>query len=105
VIAFAVSDTGIGIPGHRHQMVFEAFQQVKRRNSGTEGTGLGLAICRGIVEAHGGRIWIEDGAHGRGTRVVFTLPIGDEAQLPTESDAAPQSSTTEEAAPSLKSNA
>lgn len=39
---------------------------------------MGLAIARGIVEAHKGRIWIESGADGLGTRVVFTLPIGDE---------------------------
>ena len=39
---------------------------------------MGLAIAKGIVEAHGGRIWIEPGRWGKGTRVCFTLPIGDE---------------------------
>ena len=46
---------------------------------GTSGnTGMGLAIAKGIVEAHDGKIWIESGAGGKGTRVVFTLPTGDE---------------------------
>lgn len=42
------------------------------------GTGMGLAIAKGIVEAHGGAIWIEGATNRKGTRVVFTLPIGDE---------------------------
>jgi len=39
---------------------------------------MGLAIAKGIVDAHGGRIWIESGENGIGTRVAFELPIGDE---------------------------
>jgi signal transduction histidine kinase len=42
---------------------------------------MGLAIAKGIVEAHDGKIWIESGAEGKGTRVVFTLPIGDEDEV------------------------
>ena len=41
---------------------------------------MGLAIARGIVEAHGGRIWIEDGANKVGSRFVFRLPTGDDEQ-------------------------
>jgi len=41
---------------------------------------MGLAIAKGIVEAHRGHIWIEDGASGRGARVVFTVPVGDEEE-------------------------
>jgi signal transduction histidine kinase len=41
---------------------------------------MGLSIAKGIVEAHGGRIWIEDGSAGRGTRVSFTVPVGDDEQ-------------------------
>lgn len=39
---------------------------------------MGLAIAKGIVEAHDGKIWIESGREGKGTRVLFTLPIGDD---------------------------
>jgi two-component system sensor histidine kinase KdpD len=42
---------------------------------------MGLAIAKGIVEAHEGRIWIESAGNGKGTRVVFTLPIGDEEEV------------------------
>ena len=39
---------------------------------------MGLAIAKGIVEAHGGHVWIEDGESGHGTRVAFTVPVGDD---------------------------
>jgi len=39
---------------------------------------MGLAIARGIIEAHGGRIWVESGAGGAGARIAFTIPVGDE---------------------------
>jgi signal transduction histidine kinase len=41
---------------------------------------MGLAIARGIVEAHGGRIWVDESPGGRGTRVTFIVPIGDDEQ-------------------------
>ena len=46
---------------------------------GAGGYGLGLAICRGLVEAHGGRIWAASGGTGQGTRFTFTLPVAEEA--------------------------
>jgi signal transduction histidine kinase len=62
--------------------VFDKFFRATRDGDVTtrqpSGTGMGLAIAKGIVEAHEGRIWIESGEGGRGTRVVFTLPTGDE---------------------------
>jgi PAS domain S-box-containing protein len=69
-----VSDQGVGIPVEERSHVFEAFQrgedeQVKR----IKGAGLGLAICKGLIEAHGGRIWIQE-REGPGTTVSFTLP-------------------------------
>jgi len=39
---------------------------------------MGLAIAKGIVTAHGGRIWIEDSASGHGARIIFTVPVGDD---------------------------
>jgi K+-sensing histidine kinase KdpD len=69
-----VRDEGIGIvPGERER-VFEPFRQSERRaDRGRKGAGLGLAICKGIVEAHGGQIWIQNVTSG--TTVSFTLPI------------------------------
>jgi two-component system sensor histidine kinase KdpD len=70
-ICFAVSDEGIGIPAELRSHVFEKFF----RGGPQTGLGMGLAIARGIVQAHGGRIWIEDGPGGKGTNVSFELPI------------------------------
>jgi two-component system, OmpR family, sensor histidine kinase KdpD len=69
-----VSDEGPGIPIDNRESVFEAFLQLE--NSPLEqgkGLGLGLAICKGLIEAHGGKIWIADTSSG--TTVSFTLPI------------------------------
>ncbi|HWI62787.1 MAG TPA: ATP-binding protein [Symbiobacteriaceae bacterium] len=71
-VRLAVSDHGGGIPEADRERVFEKFYRVERPG-GPIGTGLGLAICKGIVEAHGGRIWAEARAGG-GTVVLFTLP-------------------------------
>lgn len=86
-ILMAVEDEGQGIPVHLHERVFDKFFRATRDGDVTtlapSGTGMGLAIARGIVEAHDGRIWIEAGSRG-GTRVVFTLPIGDEDNVEEE---------------------
>jgi PAS domain S-box-containing protein len=71
-VELSVSDTGTGIPRDEQPRVFDRFWQ-SRRTAG-RGTGLGLTIARGIVEAHGGRIWLES-EPGRGTTLSFTLPI------------------------------
>ena len=68
-----VSDHGPGVPAAERDHVFEKFYRLNRE--GTQGgAGLGLAICRGLIEAHGGRIWVED-REGGGSRFRFTLPI------------------------------
>lgn len=70
----SVSDTGKGIAKEDLGKVFDKFQQFARAiGPGEKGTGLGLAICKGLTEAHEGRIWLES-ALGSGTRAVFTLP-------------------------------
>jgi signal transduction histidine kinase len=72
-VEIEVADTGSGIAEADRQDVFDAFFQGGERRSRTHGgAGLGLAIARAIVEAHGGRIWLEDAEHG--TRVRFRLP-------------------------------
>ncbi len=81
-ILCAVRDTGIGIAQADLARIFEKFEQVRSSRPiarGPKGTGLGLAICRSIVEAHGGRIWVES-EPGRGSRFLFTLP----SRLPAE---------------------
>jgi signal transduction histidine kinase len=60
-VLISVADRGPGIPQGEHERVFQRFYRLDReRHIHTQGSGLGLAICRGIIEAHGGRIWIED---------------------------------------------
>lgn len=90
MIRFTVEDEGQGIPVELRQRVFDKFfravQEKGRHSSRASGLGMGLAIARGIVEAHGGRIWIEDKTKGQGIRVVLTIPIGDEDESNTERD-------------------
>ena len=82
VVQMAVEDKGRGIPVDLRDRVFDKFFRATRDGDVSthqpSGTGMGLAIAKGIVEAHEGKIWIESGTGGKGTRVVFTLPIGDE---------------------------
>lgn len=75
-----VSDEGPGIPEDKLTRIFDKFYRVQERNS-VGGTGLGLSISRGIVEAHGGRIWAEN---RRGGGAVFTvsLPLAPETVRP-----------------------
>lgn len=68
----SVADNGEGIPVDELERVFDKFYRASASIS-VPGTGLGLSICKGIVEAHGGRIWAERREYG-GTRVTFTLP-------------------------------
>lgn len=87
-VEMSVEDQGAGIPSPLRQRVFDKFFRATRDGDVStqqpSGTGMGLAIAKGIVEAHNGRIWIESGAGGKGTRVLFTLPIGDEDPEPNE---------------------
>jgi PAS domain S-box-containing protein len=75
-----VSDQGVGIPAEARSLVFEAFRQVERKDMGlpgqSRGAGLGLAICKGIIEAHGKRIWVTENVP-QGTIISFTLPTAN----------------------------
>ena len=77
-VAVSVSDEGRGIPAERLPDLFRKFSVVQSGEPGGD-TGLGLAICRGIVEAHGGRIRAESDGPGLGARFTFTLPTVDTA--------------------------
>jgi K+-sensing histidine kinase KdpD len=68
-IRFSVEDEGAGIPADDRESVFERFYRGSRSDGGL---GMGLAIVRGIIEAHGGHIWVESGR--KGARFVFDLP-------------------------------
>ncbi|MBI3739801.1 MAG: sensor histidine kinase KdpD [Chloroflexi bacterium] len=74
-VRIATLDRGIGIPESDLERVFDKFYRVQRPEQVT-GTGLGLAICKGIVEAHGGRIWAE-AREGGGTIVTIALQLED----------------------------
>jgi signal transduction histidine kinase len=76
-VEFEVRDTGEGIAPDQLPYVFDRFHQAASpRRASRHGAGLGLPIAKGIVEAHGGVIWIES-EQGVGTTVRFTLPRGD----------------------------
>ncbi len=71
-----VTNAGDGVPAAELEQIFEPFYRgAEAKQRRVRGTGLGLAICRGIVEAHGGRIWVENG-HDHTTTFLLTLPLG-----------------------------
>ena len=93
-VEISVTDDGRGIPADRMAVLFRKFSQVEPEDNGGD-TGLGLAVCKGIVEAHGGRIWAESEGPGLGSRFTFTLSavegsasVGPEA-TPSRTSSAP----------------
>nr|WP_272955429.1 response regulator [Pedococcus badiiscoriae] len=83
LVQFTVTDQGTGIPADQLESVFDRFTQADASDTRAKGgTGLGLPICRGIIEAHGGRIWATS-EPGQGATFAFTLPAapapGEEA--------------------------
>lgn len=75
-VLIGVSDHGPGVPLEEREKIFRRFYRLDRDHNGAamQGNGLGLAICRGIVEAHGGSIWVEERLGG-GSVFYFTLPL------------------------------
>ena len=82
-VRFSVVDTGPGIPADEIAHLFDRFYQTRDNRQKSKGLGLGLAICKGLVAAHGGRIWVES-LPGAGSGFNFTLP----AALVTETSSA-----------------
>ena len=80
-IEIAITDTGIGIPADKREVIFNAFEQGDGSVSRTyAGTGLGLSISKNLVERHGGKMWLES-IVGKGSSFYFTLPISKEPAL------------------------
>ena len=96
-VAVSVADEGRGIPAERLPHLFRKFSQVngEERQRDLAGSGLGLAICRGIVEAHGGRIWAESDGPGQGARFTFTVPVAEREETGDAIEAAPVSERPE----------
>jgi PAS domain S-box-containing protein len=84
-IRFSVSDTGIGIPLEHREIIFQPYWRggpsVRRK-----GIGLGLSIAKGIVEAHGGTLWV-DSVEGEGSTFYFSLPVGETRDVASSSEA------------------
>ena len=82
-VAVSVTDEGRGIAAERLPHLFRKFSRIdgEDRRRDIAGSGLGLAICKGIVEAHGGRIWAESDGPGLGARFTFTIPVAQDAGI------------------------
>ena len=82
-VAISVADEGRGVPPERLPHLFRKYggRGDSDRGPETEWSGLGLSICKGLVEAHGGRIWAESEGVSRGTRVTFTIPVTEEGTV------------------------
>ena len=79
-VDISVADEGRGVPAELLPHLFRKFSSVDSEHGEheTHGTGLGLAICKGIVEAHGGRVWADSDGPGLGTKFTFTIPVAEE---------------------------
>ena len=92
-VAVSVTDEGAGVTAEQMPRLFSKFSRIDSgaRGQRENGYGLGLAICKGIVEAHGGRIWAQSDGRGRGTRFTFTIPTVDAvaARSAADPEAAP----------------
>ncbi len=88
-VAVSVTDEGRGIPSEQLDRLFRKFSRLDDTGGQRKvaGEGLGLAICKGIVEAHGGRIWAESEGEERGTRITFTIPVASAEARETSGDA------------------
>jgi K+-sensing histidine kinase KdpD len=83
-LVVSIADQGLGMPSAELDKIFDRFHRVHGEMSRViGGTGLGLAICKGLIDAHGGRIWAESEGEGKGSTFKFTLPL-----LPDAADSA-----------------
>ena len=83
-VAISVADDGVGVSSERLPYLFRRFFRAEGDQGDGVGSGLGLAVCKGIVEAHGGRIRAESDGPGRGATFTFTLTTAEEAAIPAD---------------------
>ena len=90
VVTIAVVDRGVGIPHEEQSHIFDRYYRGSNVKDVVSGTGLGLAICRGLVQAHGGQIWVESEGRGHGSQFSFVIPrFNGENQPPSDGAVAP----------------
>ena len=73
MIRFSVTDMGVGITPEAQSRLFQRFQRVGNTQR-VSGTGLGLFVCKALIEAHGGKIWVES-EENKGSTFCFTVPL------------------------------
>jgi len=83
-VLVTVADQGLPIPKDERQHVFEKFYRLQY-SKGAAGTGLGLSICKGIIEAHGGLIWVDPSSQP-GNRFTFSLPVLEQPSMQAEKE-------------------
>ncbi|MXZ90400.1 MAG: response regulator [Chloroflexi bacterium] len=94
-LAVSVSDQGRGIPEDSMPFLFRKFSRIDNfLDIDHTGSGLGLAICKGIVEAHGGRIWAESDGPGQGAQFTFLIPVAEQNTVSSSPIAFPSSQDT-----------
>ena len=74
VVEIGVCDHGVGIPAQKLVDIFQPFERLENTSKQTKGLGLGLLVCKRLVEAHGGKIWVESEPE-KGSTFFFTLPV------------------------------
>ncbi len=87
-VAISVTDKGRGVPAEKLPHLFR--EHAAAAGEWARGAGLGLSICKGLVEAHGGRIWAASAGPGRGTQLTFTVPVAEGADAATAGPARPR---------------
>ncbi len=89
-VAISVADDGVGVPPERLPHLFRRFFRAEGDEPDGINAGLGLAVCKGIVEAHGGRIWAESQGPGQGAEFTFTLPAAEQVPSAAERSERPE---------------
>src|SRR5205085_6808031 len=79
-VVVGIKDTGIGVSREDLAQLFSKFKQLKTGDHARKGTGLGLVVSKGIVEAHGGKIWAESTGENLGSTFGFSLPLEPKEQ-------------------------